>query len=239
MIAGDKFRFDFPMFQTTTLVSFTSALIGVFSSPGCDRMITPKAAQTIKDADTKSAQGEFLTAVNLYETALEGTGRSAEIHYKLGLLYDDKMNDPLNAVHHYKRYLTLQPTGARAMEVKNFIKRDEVALMTSLSGDSVVTRTEAARLKNENLSLRRQIEERTAKPRSVEEKPATATDHVEKTGSSKAGGKTYVVESGDTLFSISRKFYRSPSHWKQIRDANKSKISSPSKLQPGQTLVIP
>ena len=118
-------------------------------------MMTPRNAQIIKDADAKAAQGNYLRAINLYEAALDDSPRCADIHYKLALLYDDKMNDPLNALHHFKRYLVLNPNGARANEVKNFMKRDEVTLLTSLSGDSVVPRTEAARLRNENLNLRK------------------------------------------------------------------------------------
>jgi len=204
----------------------------------CDRMMTPRNAQLVKDADAKSSQGDYLGAISLYETALDGTTHTAEIHYKLALLYDDKLNDPLNALHHFKRYLTLNPSGARAGEVKDFMKRDEIALLTNLSGDSVVTRAEAARLRNENLSLRKQIEERALKARASEEEPQKHTRMVT-SGLRKAGGQTYVVKPGDTLFSISRKFYKSPSRWKQIRDANKDTVDNAGKLQPGQTLTIP
>src|SRR2546421_12176747 len=127
-------------------------------SAGCDRMITPRHAQQLKDAESKAAAGDFARAISLYESALEDRPGDAEVHYKLALLYDDKMNDPLNALHHFKRYLTLQPTGAHAGDAKNFMKRDEVALATTLSGDSVITRAEAARLRNENLDLRKEIE---------------------------------------------------------------------------------
>jgi LysM repeat protein len=206
---------------------------------GCDRMVTPPKTQLVKDADAKASQGDYLDAISLYETALDGTARSAEIHYKLALLYDDKMNDPLNALHHFKRYLTLNPNGARAGEVKGFMKRDEVALMTNLSGDSVVTRAEAARLRNENLSLRKQIEERVLKSRAPEEKTQPPNTRAERTAGKKAGGQTYVVKPGDTLFSISKKFYKSPSRWKEIRDANKDTVDNAGKLQPGQSLTIP
>src|SRR5690348_3207842 len=131
----------------------------IFAS-GCDRMVTPRSTQAVKDADAKASQGEYLSAIALYESALDGMPESADIHYKLALIYDDKMNDPLNALHHFKRYLALSPNGARANEVKNFVKRDEIALATSLSGDLVVTRPEAARLRNENLNLRKELEER-------------------------------------------------------------------------------
>jgi tetratricopeptide (TPR) repeat protein len=202
---------------------------------GCDRMMTPQHSQLIKDADEKASQGEYLSAIGLYESALDGTSQSADIHYKLGLLYDDKMNDALHALHHFKRYLVLLPTGGHATEVKDFIKRDETVLLTSLSGDSVVTRAEASRLRNENLNLRKQIEERALKGKMPEEKAQSR----KATAAASAGGQSYVVENGDTLFSISRKFYKSPSHWKEIRDANKGKIESASKLKPGVTLTIP
>src|SRR5213080_4345510 len=126
---------------------------------GCERMVTSRNARLVKEADWKAAQGDYLWAINLYEAALDGTPQSAEVHFRLALLYDDKLNDPLHALHHFKRYLTLAPNGPRAADVKNFMKRDELALLTSLSGDSVMSRAEGVRLKNENLSLRKEIEE--------------------------------------------------------------------------------
>ena len=116
----------------------------------------------MQDADNKSAQGDFERAVNLYEAALDDSPRGAEIHYKLALIYDDKLNDPVSALHHFKRYLALSPNGPHAKDVKDSIKRDEIGALTALSGDSVITRAEAARLRNENLTLHKQLEERAA-----------------------------------------------------------------------------
>jgi tetratricopeptide (TPR) repeat protein len=144
---------------------------------GCNRMMTPPTRQVLKDAEAKANSGDYIEAIGLYETALDGSPASADIHYRLALLYDDKMSDPLNALHHFKRYLTVAPTGPKAEEVKKFMQRDEVALLTTLSGDALVTRAEAARLRNENLNLRKQLEERTAQLRTLAqtpEKPARA-----------------------------------------------------------------
>src|SRR5881409_3168365 len=136
----------------------------------CDRIGTSRYAQLMQDADSKSANGDFARAINLYEAALDDSPRCAEIHYKLALLYDDKLNDPVSALHHFKRYLALSPNGSHANDVKNSIKRDEVAVLTTLSGDSVVTRSEAARLRNENLDLRKELEARTGTWRSALDK---------------------------------------------------------------------
>src|SRR6266576_6076918 len=172
---------------------------------GCDRVTTSRYAQLMQDADVKSAQGDFDRAINLYEAALDDSPRCAEIHYKLALLYDDKLNDPVSALHHFRRYVALAPNGPHANDVKNSIKRDEISVLTVLSGDSVVTRSEAARLRNENLELHRQLESRTGASRSAAVDKSAAHDTSSKKTASKKGGRSYVVQSGDTLVSISRK----------------------------------
>jgi LysM repeat protein len=201
---------------------------------GCERVGNSRYTQVMQDADNKSAQGDFERAVSLYEAALDDSPRGAEVHYKLALLYDDKLNDPVSALHHFKRYLALNPNGEHAKDVKNSIKRDEIAALTALSGDSVITRAEAARLRNENLTLHKELEARAA--------PRTALEKREGNDARKDGkkaGQTYVVQSGDTLVSISRKFYNSPKRWKTILEANKKNIRDPKDLTVGQTIVIP
>lgn len=197
-------------------------------------------AQLIQDGDAKSAQGDFARAINLYEAALDDSEsiRSAEVHYKLALLYDDKLNDPVSALHHFRRYLALSPTGPHAVDVKNSIKRDEIAALTALSGDSVITRSEAARLRNENLDLHKELEARVVPARSVTDRSQEDSTNSKRTASKK-GDRSYVVQSGDTLFSISRKFYKSPKRWKEILEANRRSIRDPKKLTVGQTLFIP
>lgn len=205
----------------------------------CDRMITPRGAQTVKDADAKVASGDFLQAIQLYESALQDSKGAPETHYRLGLLYDDKMNEPLNALHHFKRYLALAPTGSHANEVKNFMKRDELALVTTLSGDAVVTRAEATRLRNENLSLHKELEDQRLRERNLPGDKAGRSAAKPPMSPRKTGGRTYVVQSGDTLASISRKFYKTRTRWKRILDANQDSVDNPEKLKVGQTLAIP
>lgn len=230
--------------RRSLLSHFTVLILTVTGVVGCDRMVTPRSSQAIKDADRKAANGDFIQAINLYESALDGSAASADIHYQMALLYDDKMNDPLNALHHFKRYLTLAPQGSHAVEVKNFMKRDELALITNLSGDSVVTRTEAARLRNENLNLRKDIDDRATQARVAgATNKSTGGTMVDKAASparqAKSTPRSHVVQPGDTLFSLSRQFYNSPDRWKDILEANSKSVDDPGKLKVGQTLTIP
>src|SRR5437879_9407898 len=173
----------------------------------CDRIGTSRYAQLMQDADSKSANGDFARAINLYEAALDDSPRCADIHYKLALLYDDKLNDPVSALHHFKRYLALSPTGPHANEVKNSIKHDEVAALTALSGDSVIARSEVARLQNENLNLRKELETRTTDSRIAQEK-SKANGASSKKNTSKKADRKHVVQPGDDLTSISRNVYQ-------------------------------
>ena len=217
------------------------ALLLSLGAAGCDRMITPRQTQLSKDADAKTAEGSYAEAINLYEMALDGTPASSDIHYKLALIYDDKLNDPLNALHHFKRFLALEPAGKRAQEVKGFMKRDELTLLTNLTGDSMVPRAEVVRLRNENLALRKQIGESWASKKAASAAEKAAAKLARPNEKTKRSGKErrYTVESGDTLASIARKFYNSSAGWHRILEANADTISKPADLKPGQTLVIP
>jgi tetratricopeptide (TPR) repeat protein len=238
MSCGDKIRSIFRLSGTTITACLWLSVLFIFGFAGCDRLGASRSAQLMQDADTKSTQGDFARAINLYEAALDDSPRCAEVHYKLALLYDDKLNDPVSALHHFRRYLVLSPNGAHATDVKNSIKHDEIAALTVLSGDSVITRSEAARLRNENLDLHKELEARAAPARAVAAKSQEGNASSKKTDSRKGDG-TYVVQPGDTLFSISRKFYKSPKRWKEILNANRKGIRDPKKLTVGQTLIIP
>jgi tetratricopeptide (TPR) repeat protein len=243
MSRSDKIRSArsiFPMPGTMRSVRFWLSMLFLLGVTGCDRMGGSRHAQLVQDADTKSAQGDFARAINLYEAALDDSEniRNADVHYKLALLYDDKLNEPVSALHHFKRYLALSPTGAHAIDVKNSIRRDEIAALTVLSGDSVITRSEAAHLRNENLDLHRELEARAGPARSTTDRSQEGNT-ISKKAVRKREARSYVVQPGDTLFSISRKFYKSPKHWNEILQANRKSIRDPKKLTVGQTLDIP
>lgn len=55
------------------------------------------------------------------------------------------------------------------------------------------------------------------------------------------GGRpeTYVVQEGDSLYRIARRFYGKESAWKKIRDANKATITTDGRVKTGQTIVLP
>lgn len=54
-----------------------------------------------------------------------------------------------------------------------------------------------------------------------------------------AGGKTYTVQSGDTLWKIAEEAYGNGSKYMAIFEANKDILENPDRIFPGQELKIP
>lgn len=53
------------------------------------------------------------------------------------------------------------------------------------------------------------------------------------------GDRSYVVQSGDSLSKIAKKFYGDANAWHRIFEANKDRIKNPDVIQPGWKLQIP
>ncbi len=162
------------------------------------------------DAEAKS--GRFESAIYWYESAL-GTEDRSTIHWKMAEIFANKLRDPASAAYHYRRILALHSTGGRADASRAALHRLE----------AVSVSTEGGHL------------------RSGPTPKATSPELAAAEGEKAAKGKvrTYVVQTGDTLVSISKKFYQAPSRWKDILDANQNQLSNPDELKAGQTIILP
>lgn len=52
-------------------------------------------------------------------------------------------------------------------------------------------------------------------------------------------GRTHVVQAGETLGTISSRYYGTPAKWAKIYEANKDRMGGPNSLRVGTTLSIP
>ena len=221
---------------------------------GCDRFpaVFENKDRARDQAEQKQAAGDYPGAVNSYEKTLDGTSKTADAHFRMALIYDEKLNDSLSAVYHFRRYLALQPNGSHARDARNNLGRLELTLATSLSGGTLISHAEALRLKNENTDLHKQLAARANAVTFVPNVPASsariATPDPAGTKGTKAkgadqkmapGSHAYQVQPGDTLASISRKFYKTRDRARDIQDANMNTVPDSAKLKPGQTIIIP
>ena len=58
-------------------------------------------------------------------------------------------------------------------------------------------------------------------------------------GSNAPTARMYIVQSGDSLSKIAKKFYGDANSWRRIYEANKDVVKNPDLIQPGWKLQIP
>jgi len=134
-------------------------LAATVSLTGCDLLTITQSGRGIREGNDAVLRGEFQKAVQHYESALDGTMLTAEAHYRLGLVYEDKLKNNVAALHHFERYLELAPQGQFATDVRGYVERLRLVIASRLAEGTVVPAREATRLKNENLELREEIAE--------------------------------------------------------------------------------
>jgi LysM repeat protein len=222
---------------------------------GCDQFSIGAAKSKVEEqAREAQSAGDYPRAIRLYESLLDGTPKTADIHYSLALIYDDKLKDPASALHHFRRFLTMSDDASKKQEVTKFIQRLQLEMSAEASDSGIMTKREAARLKNENLKLQQQVTQLQADIAVARKKPSAkdlakpernakgfSTNPVT-ADAERAIGKetaTYTVEKGDTLASIARKFYKTAQRYKDIQDANQNQLNGGVNLKIGQVLIIP
>ena len=215
------------------------AACSVLAFTGCDKLFQKEADRTLEAGDKKVAAGDMRMAIKFYEAALDGTARTADVHFKLGLIYDEKLHEPVSALHHLDRYLELAPEGAHAKEAKAHQKEASLRLADSLKGGAFLTQGDAARITKENLRLQMEI----VKLKALKEVPAlvkTTGVKVELVRKEiPAGAKTYTVVRGDNLGLIAAKVYKNKGRWMTIRDANWVGAKGTPPIHVGDVLMIP
>ncbi len=188
-------------------------------------------------------QRDFRGAAELYRKALRVNPELALAHLELGLLCDDKLGDPIAAIYHYRQFLELRPDSSKRPLVEDFIERAKLNLMASLPQSPVVEPNELGRLKTEkaallqeNAALQQRVAEleRAAAPLPVAVAPPPRPAPVEQPTT-----RSHIVHRGDTLQSLSLKYYGTRSEWTRIFAANRHQLRSQNELKIGQQLVIP
>ncbi len=210
---------------------------------GCEQLFDKGSAKSIELAEKHAGAGDFPGAIPLYESALDGTPKTAEVHYKLALIYADKLKSPLDALHHFDRYVALLPAGPHAKEARDFRAEGERKLLEKLTDGSPFTQQDAVKLKNQNLELIKALADLSGFERRRRQPAGAPPPGVKKGEQAQkpipAGARTHVVEPHETLASIAQKYYKSKARWKEIQEATFYPMDGTAKIKPGMTLVIP
>ena len=201
---------------------------------GCDKLIPDRPKEKMAAAEQRAKSRDYQGAVRLYESALDGTADTAEVHYRLAVIYDEKLTRPASALHHFQRYLDLAPKGTFAKEAEAYIKETNGK---GARGSGATSQVELVRLKNENLSLQKQLLELKQRVAALS---VTAAKRAEETKAPlPPGARKHTVQGGETLASISQKYYGTKGRAQDIQEANQVQLGGKNMIRPGQVLIIP
>ena len=210
---------------------------------GCERShVAPELSATYQAARQASERNDHPAAAVAYRQLLDQYPSFARGHLELAMLYDEKLGDPIEAIHHYRRYLALESSSDRRRVVEDFIERSKLALAAK-APTTGADAGELVRLQNQNNVLLAEIATLKATAVStpvtnVVVTPVPATNTVVVV-TEPARLRTHIVQKGDTLFSLAVRYYGTPTAWDKIYQANRGSLPNKDQLRIGQSLVIP
>ena len=207
-----------------------------------------RAISLLKVGNDEDALEEFLAVTRR-------TMHCPKSHLQVGMLFLnlESRKDPVAAIYHFQRFLLLENNSKEAPKVRQLIVTAEREIIRELPGepyadylDSLDLREKNNRLMSEVADLKarlglplteRDIRDnesplpvRNSKVQQIKNEPSFVTP---------PRARTYVVQKGDSLYGISRKFYGDSSYIEQIFQANRNSLSSKDSLKLGQKLIIP
>lgn len=216
--------------------------------------------------DYKS-QGRMEEALGAFLRVVDARRDAPESHLEAGYIYLRTMKDPVRAIYHFDRYLQFKPQSPQASQVRQLIETAQKEFARQLPAqpyegelDRIDLMDLVKSLKQENDSLKRDLMAANARVQQLEnvlgqarrstQAQATQAPTVRiqsqapaatapQTPSPISAPRSYTVQSGDTLSTISNRFYGTPSRWIDIYQANRDRLSSENALRVGQEIRIP
>jgi LysM repeat protein len=196
---------------------------------------------------------DFQGAVEAFEESLEANPHSAQAHFQLAMLYDEKESNPAAAIYHYQEYLRFDPKAGNAEVVKQriYICKQQLAADVLPLPSSPAAQQQLQQLADKNRQLQDELDKWRAyyasqtaavktNPPAVPnsfEPPAAATVVPAQPVAANlppAKPRTHIVAAGETPAAIARKYGVGLN---ALLAANPSMI--PKKLHVGQVLNLP
>lgn len=200
-------------------------------------------------------------ALNAFLKVTEKRTDAAESHLEAGQLFATHIGDPVSAIYHYRKYLELKPDSDQAERVQQLIDSSKKEFARQLPGQpfrndidrlDLLEMLEQAR--EENAALKQQLatinKSRNAysstqvrAPGTTQAQrastPALSSSNSTAATSQGADARMHTVEQGETLSSISSRYYGTPRRFLDIFEANRDTLASPDSLRVGQQIRIP
>ncbi|MDP6526511.1 MAG: tetratricopeptide repeat protein [Kiritimatiellia bacterium] len=101
-------------------------LLDQVKAPSLDAGVVESRDHHCSMAELLAKQEKYKEAVKEYKEALALDPGHADVHYNLGIIYDDELDDKERAAHHYRTYLQLRPRAEDYDQVKSWLMDAEM-----------------------------------------------------------------------------------------------------------------
>jgi len=110
-----------------------------------------------RQATKDIADLNYPAAIKQFEKALAVNPNVAKAYLQIGLLYGDKLGDPISAIYFYQKYLEARPNAAEREEVLASMEKAKIDFALSLTNTGIQNAAEIARISKENVDLKQQV----------------------------------------------------------------------------------
>lgn len=235
---------------------------------GCDwnraEVVNEENERAFQRARAFQREGRLEEALSAYLQVIDLRRDAAESHFEAGYLFLREMQDPVRAIYHFQRHLELRPNSPQSAQVRELIETAQKLFVRQLPAApfrndinrlDLMEQLETERSKSASLQTRLTEAERNLQRMEVAlanatggraPSPATASPQTQPrqptetaSPSPQRAPQTHRIEAGDTLSSISRRYYGTPNRWMEIFEANRDRMASPNALRVGEEIRIP
>jgi len=255
--------FRFPLVLVLLALLFLSAC-----APSRVEVVGETDEKQYQLAKSYLSQGRTEEALSAFLRVIDARRDAPESHLEAGYIYLHEMKDPIRAIYHFDRYLQFKPQSPQSPQVRQLIETAQKEFARQLPAqpyqgelDRIDLMELVKSLKVENDSLKRDLIAAQKRVRQLEgmlgdarrvppvqaQQPAAVAQQSPQVQSQEPAAapnpadvpRTYTVQPGDSLSSISRRFYGTPSRWIDVYQANRDRLSSENALRVGQDIRIP
>ena len=110
-----------------------------------------------RQASKDVADLNYPAAIKQFEKAIATNPTVVKAYLQIGLLYGDKLGDPISAIYFFQKYLEARPNAAEREEVVAAMEKAKIDFALSLTNSGIQNAAEIARMSKENVDLKQQI----------------------------------------------------------------------------------
>jgi LysM repeat protein len=110
-----------------------------------------------RQASKDVADLNYPAAIKQFEKAIATNPTVVKAYLQIGLLYGDKLGDPISAIYFFQKYLEARPNAAEREEVVAAMEKAKIDFALSLTNSGIQNSAEIARMSKENVDLKQQI----------------------------------------------------------------------------------